>query len=302
MIKIGIRCDCGSKMGMGHIARQKLIYEELKKSGYEIYFFIKEDISLAGVPVSDMALIKDMDVLIIDLLEGFEYFDFPKKKIVFYDGTDKIVTDASIIFALNYKQVHQYGYDNRFYLGYDYIPMDSRFSEINRVFKGPIKKVLIMTSGVDSWDMPRQIYDSIKNRNYEISVLLSRVYPVERYTDLRVKLITYVENLAELFNQHEVMICTAGNVLYEAVATGLPCISFSTGEVQDGHGKVMHALGTSIYLGSFWNDTAKLCQLKESLNFFDDPLIRETYAKNSRLICDGKGLGRVIKIIKGILS
>ena len=303
MSKIGIRCDCGVRTGMGHLARQKLIYKELKNLGNEVYFFIKEGVCLVDdIPILDMSLIQEMDCLIIDILEDFEDFDFPGKRVVFHDSPDLITIKADIIFALNYMQSHHNKYyDNRYFLGLKYNPMEFEFPETKRVYRGNLKKILIMTSGVDPWNMPSIIYNTIKDEGYDISILISKAYKKERFDTSNIEIVTHVEKLAEFFSKFDLLICTVGNVAFEAAASGLPTISFSVSKVQEGHGHFLNESGASQYLGGFWNNTAQLNSLLTTVDSFNDSKVREEVALKGKVLCDGRGLKRVIDIVKRIL-
>ncbi len=301
MSKIGIRCDCGPVMGMGHISRQKLIYEELMKLDHEVSFFVKRERNIVksmGLPLSNKILMDTMDTLIIDLVEGFEDYDFPRTKIVFYDGPEMIHCDADIIFALNYKQQKSWYRGTGYYVGLDYIPMDPSISKIEKEF-GNLEKILIMTSGIDPWDMPGQIVRVIKDLGYDITVKLSNAYPKDWISKLEkhAEIILNVDSVASLYEEYDLMICTAGNVLFEAAVAGLPCISFSTGKVQEGHGAFMSDKGFSVHLGGFWNNTAEVGYLSDAIKFLADRSDREQRSEIGRSICDGKGLERIINII-----
>ena len=306
MNKIGIRCDCGSIMGMGHIARQYLIYRELKKLGYEVSFFMekgKDLIESWDLPLLDMSLINDMDCLIIDLLTGFEHFNFSKRKIAFYDGPKKIECDAEVIFIPNYQQKKSWYDDKKYFIGFDYILMEPELLKvgIKRTF-GDLKKILIMTSGVDLWDMPKQILFPIKDMGYQIFVKTSGAYSSERINYLEkndVKIIYRINNISDLYNDYDLMICTAGNALFEAAVAGLPCISFSANDVQEGYSAYLDEKGFSVHLGGFWNNTARLEKLPDTIKFLSDILERKKRSKKGRKIRDGKGLKRMINIIIG---
>lgn len=301
MSKIGIRCDCGPVMGMGHISRQNLIYEELIKLGHEVFFFVKRErdiVKSLGLPLSKKIMIDTMDILIIDLVEDFENYDFPRTKIIFYDGPEILKCNADIVFALNYKQQKSWYKDRGYFVGLDYIPMDSNISNIKKEY-GNLKKILIMTSGFDPWDMPRQILNSIKDLEYEITVKLSSAYPKKWIENLErdAKVLFNVKSVSSLYEKYDLMICTAGNVLFEAAAAGLPCISFSAGKVQEGHGTFLSEKCFSIHLGGFWNNTAEIGYLSDAIKFMSDIKERKERGEMGRSLCDGKGLERIINII-----
>lgn len=297
MAKIGIRCDCGNRMGMGHIARQKLIYGELKKN-HEVHFFMEEGADLVNLPLMDVSRIKEMDCLIIDLLWGFERYDFPGKKIAFYDGPEMFDCDADVVFALNYNQIHL----REKYTGWSYIPMLPGLSEIKREYKGRVKKILVMTSGIDHWNMPEKIYEAIKNLGYEVSILISKAYPRDRLKSDDVEILSDVDDMVDLYSKYDLLICTAGNVLFEAAASGLPSISFSVCEVQDGHAELLEKAGFSIHLGGFWDGSFIIGSLPDAIDRFNDPVFREKCSVNGRKVCDGKGLKKVVDTIERIAN
>ena len=303
-MKIGIRCDCGIEMGMGHIARQELIYKELKRFDYEVFFFMEKGKNLIkswNLPLLEMSLIKEMDCLIIDLLTNFEHFDFPKRKMVFYDGPERIKCDADIIFAPNYLQKKSY-YNERYFTGFDYIPMEPGLLKIGekRVISD-LKDILIMTSGVDLWDMPKKILSFIRETNYKKFVRVSNTYPNEciHYLKKDAEIVPRMNNVSNLYDSYDLMICTAGNVLFEAAVAGLPCISFSASNIQEGFSTYLDKKGFSIHLGGFWNGTARVEELPTTLRYLSSISERKKRSKKGKRICDGKGLHRIVNIIRG---
>lgn len=264
MLKVAIRADGGSKIGMGHVNRCLALAEELKCENCDITFITKnvetvtkkftEDgfkfISLPDLQTEEIIYIKEkikgFDILITDSYDiDFKYLDEIKKTGIFLVTIDDlnllesypsdIVINGNIYAEdLNYKST--YG-QTKFLLGTEYTLLRKEFRNItNKKIKDTAKNILITMGGSDPNGFTLKILEIIKDRkDLKMDVVIGASFEDKLVNEInelikrRGNISTYhdvnAKIMKELMIKADIAISAGGSTLYELAAAGVPTLA-----------------------------------------------------------------------------
>lgn len=271
MLKIAIRADGGSKIGMGHITRCLALAEELKNENCDITFItknieavvkklIEEEFKFIALPDLQTEKIiymkeqtKEFDILITDSYDiDFKYLDEIKKTGMFLVTIDDlnllesypsdIVINGNIYAEnLNYKST--YG-QTKFLLGTKYTLLRKEFRNIpSKKIKDTAESILITIGGSDHNGFTLKTLKIIKDKkDLKIDVVIGTSFEDKLVNEINelVKMngnisIYYnvnAEIMKELMIKADIAISAGGSTLYELATAGVPTLAIIAADNQ----------------------------------------------------------------------
>lgn len=240
-MKVGIRADGNSTIGMGHLQRCISIADELKLKKIECIFFVSEQAAYATIKKNGIACIclnsiwdnlnleiakmKDLilghglDCLLIDSYYVTE--EYLEKihglcKIAYLDDLFQCIYPYDIL--INYAiHVGMYPYDKhystktRLLLGTRYVPLRKQFKNIKeKVIKREANRVLITTGGTDNYNLAGQLADVLLSdpiySDFTITIVCGRFNKQIESLEKKSKAYSNLELLCDVQDMASVMI------------------------------------------------------------------------------------------------
>jgi len=333
MKKITIRCLTLPSKGYGNFSRCLTIAESLSQHNCVVSFVIdynkfvinelkKRKFHFISIPLSKSTFQKtnlfknylqqhDLDLCIIDMREYGEilskYFYNNIFTILFDDAWCKNAY-ANIIFnGTNVKKYHEYKLKNlrsKLFLGSKYWISNKNFlssrKSKHKIINKKIYSIIISMGGSDPKNFSLFILKSLLDiKNIKIKIILgpfnknkkSILKIIENRNNIN--LIISPEKIWNEFSNSDLVICNAGNTLFELAILGIPSISIPAFKHEVEYSREFEKNKFSINLEK---PTSRKIQL-----FVEKILKNSKYRRSAsqcgKKIVDGKGLSRVLKII-----
>jgi pseudaminic acid biosynthesis-associated protein PseG len=325
MLKVAIRADGGSKIGMGHITRCLALAEELKCEKCDITFITKnieavtkklieekfKFIALPDLQTEEIIYMKEktkgFDVLITDSYDiNFKYLDEIKKTGIFLVTVDDlnslesypsdIVINGNIYAEdLNYKAT--YG-QTKFLLGTKYALLRKEFRNIPpKEIKDTAENILITMGGSDPSGFTLKILEIIKDRkDLKIDVVIGASFEEKLVNEINElikrsgNISTYhdvnAEIMKELMIKADIAISAGGSTLYELAAAGVPTLVIIAADNQIRNVEYMSKAECIFNLGFEVNKDI----FRENFNkLLFDSVKRREMSSNGQKILNGEG-------------
>lgn len=231
-------------------------------------------------------------------------FDYAADAIINYN----IEAEESFYFPTLYP-------DRKLYLGPSYFPMRKDMLPSHpKKPHAPIKNVLITTGSTDPYHISEIILQWISPSKYpDISfhVLLGAFYEADYVSGLsdlfsgqdNVSFLSWGQNMKELYATTDIMISPGSTMIYEALISGVLCISYCFADNQMTQCTAMSEKGIVPYIGDFRQDDSALMAQKTNLLFQSS--LRKQQCEMSRKIgqfhLDGKGAERIAEILISLI-
>jgi spore coat polysaccharide biosynthesis predicted glycosyltransferase SpsG len=190
------------------------------------------------------------------------------------------------------------------YMGVDYLILSVDFRKSGYTRQNtPNPRLLVNMGGSDTWGATVFIVTQLVTHRVAATVItgpaFSHEYPLQKLlTQNAAKYITrfsYVPDLAALFAQHDLLVCSGGLTPFEAASAGLPSIVLATEEHERYNAVYIHKKGAGILLGfrygSFFSG-----ELTEALILCCKKGINRMSETAAQLV-DGNGIIRVRAIL-----
>lgn len=225
-------CDGNKLVGFGHFSRCLTIATELKKYPFEVSFcgnydrFSIERLSAADIPYNakmsaDMSAIVLVDsyhqteasllaikhlcmsVLVID--------DFDEYRFSFLDGIINVRVAAEQFVTPTDKHI----------LGVKYFPFSPELRAIRHnnlsIQALPVTSILIALGAKDRFKVMDLLIETLDSLVCDVSLtILSAEKPVVSCKNNTLKYFSFVENMADFYQEHDVVISGGGSIKYEA--------------------------------------------------------------------------------------
>ncbi|NFN86285.1 UDP-2,4-diacetamido-2,4,6-trideoxy-beta-L-altropyranose hydrolase [Clostridium sporogenes] len=290
-MKIAIRADGGSKIGMGHIMRTLVLAKELAKAN-DVFYICKVDVSLSSkyksgidkakaegfnvVTINENNIIDELrnisaDCLITDSYDvNEEYFNLTKDmfKITGYiDDMDLYYFNVDFIINQNIG-AEGYSYkvnkDTKLFLGTNYTMLREEFRKNpNKNIKKEVQNVMITVGGADSDGITNTICDYVKDLELKFHIVIGPSFREENIEKLlRLKKLKdninlhFNANMIEIMNKCDIAISACGSTLYELAVCSVPTIGLITADNQEKIAYKMHRAGLIYNLG-WYKDLTK---------------------------------------------
>ncbi len=325
MLKVAIRADGGSKIGMGHITRCLALAEELKDENCDITFITKnieavtkklieekfKFIALSVLQTEEIIYMKEkikgFDILITDSYDiDFKYLDEIKKRGIFLVTVDDLnllesyPSDIVIngnIYAEDLNYTSTYG-QTKFLLGTKYTLLRKEFRNIPpKEIKDTLENILITMGGSDPNGFTLKILEIIKDRkDLKIDVVIGASFEDKLVNEIN-ELIKRSGNIStyhdvnakimkELMIKADIAISAGGSTLYELAAAGVPTLAIIAADNQIRNVEYMSKAECILNLGFEVNKDMLIKNFNKLL--YDDVKRREISLKCQKLV-NGNG-------------
>jgi len=231
--------EAGNKRGMGHLVRCYTIYEKIKESYKNVFFYLDSDINydykfddIIYFKWNNLKYDKKFDIVFIDSYEaGLEIYDKLSENstiLVYIDDNGRLNYPSGII--LNFApDANDLFFKNKnskyiYLLGLDYIPIRKEFISIK---KQKQKQIFIMLGGSDVADLSLDVLialNNIKIKKVIVSNNIRTINKLEKYKNTTVLYRPSDEELISCMASSSIAISTASMTLYELAYLKVPTI------------------------------------------------------------------------------
>ena len=329
MPSVAVHCKASISDGMGHIYRQINLANELKKQGWEIYFYIPnftpaidlltqaEFTSVIMGPESSVAecLDKFFDFVILDIQDTTELLVYSVKKYTRYIASFEDLgagrNHVDILIDCNFapSETKNLPSSTRGLLGTDYSVLHPDFAYYHtqsRHFGTCLQSVLISMGATDPKNLtvPLTSFLLQEKHDLKLTVLIghsANITPELNKLSNQSKLLDVlgpVPNMAQILWDHDVVICSGGVTLHEAISVGTPAFVINQVEHQQTKARFVEKSGAAINLGIGAQYDEK--KLREALNFGKQKL--ESMSLKAKQLIDGRGLYRIVDAINKLIK
>ena len=317
MLKINIFCKASLTEGLGHLIRQIHIANELRAQNADIFFYIpkfktaRDIIEQYHFPYSivedfDTSLIKERDnadATIVDIQDTTISFIHELKKqslkvISFEDqGEGRKQVDLLIDCNLRPDDSKNIPQKVKTLFGLSYSVLGPNFEKQHtkkRDFFNQIQSLLITFGGTDPHNISLEVVKYIPN-NIETTIILGPGFKNqdELKQNNSIKILKYVQDMASILANHDVVFCSGGVTLHEAMSVGTPAIVINQAPHQEEKAEFAEKVGAAINLGGTksWDEN----RLTEIFKLGRKNL--EDMSMAGKKCIDGKGLKKVVEAI-----
>ena len=251
---------------------------------------------------------KKNDVCIIDTL-GAEKSLLKKlnknqiKKISFDELNLKNFQSGIIINGILFtKKILKHKKNIKIYQGTDYILLNQKFSKkkfhIDNKKTNP-KNIFICSGGADYKSFLFKVSSYLlKFNNYKLNVVVGnavkKTNKIFNLKNKKIKKKINVKNIKKLMEKNNIIICSGGTIMFEAIAAGFKPLVFENYSHQKYAIKYFSKKNQIINLGKL--NIKNLKSLDNHIKKFNKSYIKENYKRNIKTI-DGNGLLRINKIL-----
>ncbi|WP_346887103.1 UDP-2,4-diacetamido-2,4,6-trideoxy-beta-L-altropyranose hydrolase [Clostridium sp. UBA1056] len=282
-MKIAIRADGGSIIGMGHIMRTLVLAKELAKTN-DVFYVCRVDNPLSDkysygiekikkegfnlITINENNLVDELekieaDCLITDSYDVDENY-FMKTKVLFkktgyFDDMNLYYFDVDFIINQNINAEDlKYNTDKRtkLLLGTSFVLLREEFRETQtKILKANVNDILITLGGSDFNNYTGRILEFIRKLEYKFHVVVgpsfNHVDELKEYENEYNNIKLYFNaNIKELIRKCDLAISACGSTIYELSACGLPTIGLVVAENQSEIAKKMEEKEAIINLGN----------------------------------------------------
>ncbi len=333
-MKIGIRADGGSIVGMGHIVRCLSLAKAFANRGHQI-IFISQDPTGIGIinksgfeiqvirscgkneeisKIKSIISAKMLDCLIIDSYQVDRQYFLNLKQVVpllgYIDDLNRFI--YSIDFLINgniaAEELGYTGYSERemLLLGIRYNLIREEFGDLPAAKVRPvIARVLVTTGGTDLVNLSTKIINAIRLDATMNHIVLDVVVGggnqfKDEITNLSKKypnvcLHHNVDKISVLMRRADLAISAGGSTLYELCACGLPTLAVI---IADNQQFIVEELAKSGYIKNLgWHGQLDFRLLREEINGFRYEE-RLSAAMKMQGLVDGNGAKRVVEAVE----
>jgi UDP-2,4-diacetamido-2,4,6-trideoxy-beta-L-altropyranose hydrolase len=332
-MKIAIRADGGSKIGMGHIMRTLVLARQLAKAN-DVFYVCRKDnpvtekyingiekVREAGfqvILISEGDVINELsnieaDCLITDSYEvDEEYFNKTKRifsKTVYIDDLNIYYYNVDFIINQNItanKFKYKCNKDTRLFLGTDYLMLREEFINSKPILiKNNIRDILITMGGADPNNFTLKLVKYIKNLEYNFHVIIGPSFTDVDKIELEIKnkesiKLYYNANMIEIMKKSDMAISAAGSTLYELGSLGIPTLGIILADNQNDVAEEMHKNGFIMNIG--WYDKVEKNEILDAINRINDFDLREKMSTSTTKKINKNGIEKICSEIQKKLN
>ena len=332
MESIIFRADGTIQLGLGHIVRCLALADVLKSTNpdIEVTFITKykegkkiiedkkyEVISAIDDEINQIRNLADGDTLLLtDFLDTDNSYisrirEMPGLKVISIDNNTKLKRiDADILINANVfdegeqKVIGSTGY----YLGPKYMILRKEFEEVHAeetYIKDNVQTILVMFGGTDPRGFTIKVADALQSIPGEVRINLiagpafphsGKLNEFLSETNRKFCLFFSPKNLIEIMKSADVAITAAGIALYELAALGVPSIVIPQAKHQEDIAKAFEKSGACINMGAY---PSNKMIYKSTMMLMGSELHRKQLSENAKMLVDGGGTKRIVRLIKG---
>lgn len=318
---IAIRCDGNKEIGMGHIYRCMNLSKDLEPKGVKTVFFIRpfEDsikkLARNGFNFKVIANEKEFSECFVENRFEMAVFDTRNTskeniqkikekgiKIISFDdiGSGSVYADLLIDANREQREVSRRERINRPVkcFGPKYMLLKKEFHSFwkkEKTISEAVKSLMISMGGSDPLNISRRMLKALEYQNrFNVKLVLGPAYHDRQTIDdaseiKHIELIRDINNIEELMYESDLIFCSGGITLYEAMAVGVPAIVISQNCHQFSIAENFRKLGAVRHLG-LGNRLPEESIIK-AINMTEEE--RVFMSKKGKSIVDGRGIERI---------
>jgi UDP-2,4-diacetamido-2,4,6-trideoxy-beta-L-altropyranose hydrolase len=266
LMKIAIRADGGSFVGMGHIMRTLVLAKELSKNNEVFYICRVSDSNnekfQAGInkieangfevkAIREGNVIGDIekiyaDCLITDSYDVSEkYFDLTKDifkctgyiddENLYYFNVDFIINQN--VNALEFK--YRANFDTKLFLGTEYVLLREEFQNaVPKAINSHLTDIFVTVGGGDPNNITKSILNKVKGLPFTFHVIIgpsfSDIDNIKSIANMHKNIILYYNaNMYAVMQKCDLAISACGSTIYELCACGIPTIGLVIADNQE---------------------------------------------------------------------
>lgn len=191
-------------------------------------------------------------------------------------------------------------------IGPTYALLRSEFLESSRAKRRAsqrgISRLFISFGGADVLNQTEKVLKALETTDFRTDVVIGTLNPhreqLERFCSKRKNMTCYVgvERMAELMDQADLAIGSAGTTVWEQCALGLPSLIIPVAKNQLRNAELLEKNGASIHFG--WHEEVTPEKIyKEVFRLNREPQRLSEMSKAGRKLVDGRGVSRLSKIL-----
>jgi UDP-2,4-diacetamido-2,4,6-trideoxy-beta-L-altropyranose hydrolase len=319
-----INCDylffikAGSKAGFGHLRRSLAIASGLRSHRKNICFLVDGD----NAPIK---ILKDKGFKAYLLSTSPIELFAPKVSVIDQKGDisariNKLRSTGSKIFLIDNASKARFfsdivifpvshfndnlnwrGFKGKKYLGAEYFPLNPEFLKAKRL-KHERFTILVTMGGSDPNNITAKVAKALKmiKEDFKAIIVLGSAFGKQNIpSDRRFTVIKNPNNMAKLMASSDLAITAFGTTLYELAYMGVPTLIISNYAKERSEIDTLERFGTSISIGYF-KDITEATILKAVDRSMLDRTRATKLSRNGKVLVDGKGVQRIIKLLKGL--
>lgn len=323
-MKIGIRADGGSSIGMGHIMRTLVLAKELSKTN-DVFYICRDNMDKYQIGIKKVKS-EGFSVFLVRenyLLEGLkkinanllitdsydvdeEYFNATKamfNKTIYID--DMNLYNFNVDFLINQNiNAEDFNYrvnkGAKLLLGSKYVMLRDEFRNIpSKDIKKIASDIMVTVGGGDPNHITEKILSWVHNLDYTFHIVVGPTFNnieyLKSFENDKIKLY-FNANMSNLMKKCDIAISACGSTLYELAACGVPTLGIIASDNQTGVGNKLNTLGIINNLG-WYHKISKEYFIKNVISFAEDYNKRKLMSEKATKIIDGKGVKRIVKAI-----
>lgn len=193
------------------------------------------------------------------------------------------------------------------YAGPAYLPLSAEYARLRNVrrhFSGGIQRVVVTMGGVDRTGATLRIVEALSDwtskaeRHVVVGAAFARVAELDRLLQIvagRWQVHRGLPLLAELLAEADAAITAGGNTLHELACVGTPALILYEDPHEAEQGRAFAAQGFGVCPGAGADVPAD--EIRQSLDRFEDPLLRQAMSDAGKRLVDGRGAERICDVI-----
>lgn len=298
-VRIAIRADGNSSLGMGHLMRCLSIAGALKRQQAECVFLVAETNAGSFIEEKGFECIvletdyKDMEserarleeiwqqqqfsLVLIDsyqITQNYLYFWMKHCPVFYMDdmGTQQLQADGIVNYNVYAKEL---GYeqwnlaDTRLLLGAEYAPVREAFLQTPYFVREQVSRIMITMGGSDMLNIAGRLSERLLpllGENVELMLICGRFNPhLEKLqklqkADKRVNVLVDVPDMWNKMAQADIAVSAAGSTMYELSTLGVPTICCYYVENQRRIAEGFAKVGSVINVGDFSAEPEEVLQ------------------------------------------
>lgn len=166
----------------------------------------------------------------------------------------------------------------------------------------PIQRLFISFGGADVLNQTEKVLRALETTDFKIDVVIGTLNPhrtqLEKFCSQKrnIKCHIGVDQMAELMDQADLAIGSAGTTVWEQCALGLPSLIIPVAKNQLRNAELLEKNGASIHLG--WHEEVTPEKIyKEVFRLSREPQRLSEMSKAGRKLVDGRGVFRLSQIL-----
>ena len=197
----------------------------------------------------------------------------------------------------------------KFMLGCSYVPLRTEFSNITRVVRNKVSKLLITSGGTDNCNVVGNILEQLEKQSWfwdlEYYVILGRfnIYKSEleeKWTPYsNIHLLSNVNNIVDYMKLCDIAVTAGGVTTYELCASGIPSVMYTLTDNQFQIAETISRQDLIPWIGDVRKDM-DVCMQKMILcleSLFEDAEKRKRLSNRMQSIVDGNGYQKLVEIL-----